>query len=305
MKVRFHPVFDNPVRMGYMPGWNSVNHLLERLGDLEQAVGEGKVVPARWEPYYRECPSCRYADAYAWAGTQLQSPIGLAQALALFPGEQEQLTIRIGHANWLILCTRSEPSHITRRLMLTEALEVWEHHATDWLEKIVETCAALGVETSVALLHQQVQQALQPLAKEMPPEDDGFNLADLQPGFQRNHGFDKELLQMDGWTPDPGLIILPVDGRTHALTRQILRLDLSKVVLLKARKPARAVAWEKVTHVHLFDGAMTFEITDEPPLIVAGYKHPEQILTIIEECYKAATERILQALATKVTRPTP
>ena len=50
---------------------------------------------------------------------------------------------------------------------------------------------------------------------------------------------------------------------------------------------------------------MTFEITDEPPLIVAGYKDPDQVLRIIQECYKAATERILQGLATEVTRPTP
>ena len=72
-----------------------------------------------------------------------------------------------------------------------------------------------------------------------------------------------------------------------------------------ARKPARAIAWEKVTLVHLFEGAVIFEIADEPPLIVAGYKHPERILTIVQECYKAATERILQALATKVTHPAP
>ena len=50
---------------------------------------------------------------------------------------------------------------------------------------------------------------------------------------------------------------------------------------------------------------MVFEVADEPPLLVAGYKHPEQILSIVDECYKAATERILQALARKVTRPTP
>ncbi len=110
---------------------------------------------------------------------------------------------------------------------------------------------------------------------------------------------------MDGWTSDPGLIILPVDGRTHALARQILRLDLCQVVLLKARRSARAIAWEKVTLVHLFDGAVIFEIANEPPLIVAGYKHPERILTIVQECYKAATERILQGLDARVTRPTP
>jgi hypothetical protein len=38
---------------------------------------------------------------------------------------------------------------------------------------------------------------------------------------------------------------------------------------------------------------------------VPGYKHPEQVLTIVQGCYKAAAERILQALATRVTHPTP
>jgi len=291
--------------MGYVPGWTSINDLVERLGDLEQAVGEGRIVPARWESYYQECPSCRHAGAYRWAQIQLQDPAGFAQALALFPGEDEQRATRIGHANWLILSTKTEPSHVTRELMLTEALGLWEHHATDWLKKIVETCAGLGVETSVAVLHQQVQSALQLLAKDVPPEDQGLDLPDLPAGFHRSYGFDKVLLHMDGWTPDPGLLILPVDGRTHALTRQILRLDHCKVVLLRARKSARAVPWEKITLVHLFEGAVTFEIADEPPLRVAGYRHPEEVLDTIQECYKAATERILQALAAKVTRPTP
>ena len=110
---------------------------------------------------------------------------------------------------------------------------------------------------------------------------------------------------MDGWTPDPGLMILPVDGVTHALNRQILRMDLYKVVLLRARRSARAVSWEKVTLVHLSEGVLIFEILDEPALRIAGYKDPEQILTMVEDYYKAATERILQTLATKITRPTP
>jgi hypothetical protein len=189
--------------------------------------------------------------------------------------------------------------------MLAEAFGLWEHHAIDWLNKIVGTCAELGVETSVVALHKQVQLALQLLVKDVPPEDQGLDLPDLPAGFQRSCGFDKGLLHMDGRTPDPGVVILPVDGRTHALTRQILRLDHCKVVLLRARKSARAVPWEKVTLVHLFEGAVTFEIADEPPLRVAGYKHPEEVLDTIQESYKAATERILQALATKVTRPTP
>lgn len=305
MKVGFHPVFDNPVRMGYVPGWASIENLVERVADLEHAVGEGRIVPAHWEPYYRECPGCRHAGSYRWAQSQLESPADLAQALALFPGEEEQLETRIGHANWLILSTKAEPSHVTRRLMLTEALEVWEHSANEWLEKIVEDCARLGVATSVDTLRQQVQRALQPLTKELSSESEGSNESDLPPGLQRARGFDKDLLQMDGWTPDPGLVILPVDGRTHALTRQILRLDLVRVVLLRARKSARTVPWDKVTQVHLFEGALTFEIADEPPLIVAGYRHPEQVLAIVQECYKAATERILQALAAKVTRPIP
>ena len=305
MKVRFHPVFDNPVRMGYVPGWAGLNDLLERLGDLEQAVGEGRIVPACWEPYFQECPSCRHAGASRWAQIQFQTPAGFALALALFPGEDEQRATRIGHANWLILSTKTEPSQVTRELMLDEALGLWEHHANDWLEKIVESCVGLGVETSVAVLHQQVQGVLQPLARDLPPEGHGIDFPDLPPGFHRSQGFDKGLLQMDGWTPDPHVIILPVDGPTHTLRRQILRLDLCKVVLLKARKSARTVSWEKVTLVHLFEGAVIFEIADEPPLKVAGYRHPEQVLATIQECYKAATERILQALATKVTHPTP
>ena len=96
MKVGFHPVVDNPVRMGYVPGWTSIDMLAERLGDLEHAVGEGRIVPARWEPYYQECPSCRHAGAYRWALSQLQNPAGFAQALALFPGEEDQLGTPIG-----------------------------------------------------------------------------------------------------------------------------------------------------------------------------------------------------------------
>jgi hypothetical protein len=291
--------------MGYVAGWNSIDDLVQRLNDLEHAVGESRVVPAAWEPYYRECPSCRWAGAYVWAQSQLQNQAAFAQALALFPGEQEQLSTPIGHANWLILSTKTESSHITRKLMLTDALETWERHAGPWLESVVENCAALGVATSVELLRQNVQEALQPLAKDIPPEDDGPKVLGLPAGFQGSHGFDKELLHMDGWTPDPGLIILPVDGRIHALTRQILRLDLRKVVLLRAGKSARSVAWEKVTLVHLFEGAVAFEIIDETPLMVAGYQHPEQILAIVQGCYKAAIERILQALATKVIHVTP
>src|SRR5262245_17064546 len=107
MKIGFHPWFDNPVRMGYVPGWRSVADLIERLGDLEHAIGEAKVIPAYWEPYHRECPCCRYAGAFVWARSQLQDAASFAAALALFPGEETQLETRIGHANWLILSTKS------------------------------------------------------------------------------------------------------------------------------------------------------------------------------------------------------
>lgn len=56
MKARCHPIFDNPLRMGYVAGWSSIAELIQRLGDLEQAVGENRVVPATWEPFYRERP---------------------------------------------------------------------------------------------------------------------------------------------------------------------------------------------------------------------------------------------------------
>jgi hypothetical protein len=305
MKARCHPIFDNPVRMGYVAGWNSIDDLLQRLSDLEHAVGESRVVPAAWEPYYRECPSCRWAGAYVWAQSQLQNPAAFAQALALFPGEQEKLSTPIGHAIWLILSTKLESSHLTRKLMLTDALETWERHAGPWLENVVQTCAALGVATSVELLQQHVRHALLPLARDIPPDDDAPQLLGSPAAYAGGHGFEKELLHMDGWTPDPGLIILPVDGPMHALTRQILRLDLHKVVLLRAGKSARSVAWENVTLVHLFEGVVTFEILDEHPLMVAGYKQPEQILAIVEGCYKAAIERILQALATQVIHTAP
>ena len=189
--------------------------------------------------------------------------------------------------------------------MLMEALETWERHATDWLEKIVERCATLGVETSVALLHQQVQQALQPLAKDASLETRDVEPSDFEAHLRRSAGFDKELLQLDGWTPDPGPIILPVDGSTHLLTRQILRLDLRNVVLLRGRKVVRCVPWEKVTLAHLAEGEVILEIADEPPLMIAGYRDPAQVLAIIQQCYETATERILQAVAAKVIRPTP
>ena len=103
MIVGFHPVADNPVRMGHLPGWTSVGELIERLGDLEYAVGEGRVVPAPWEPLYEKCPSHRYGGAYAWARGQLENASGCGAALALFAGEEEQADRGIPHANRLIL----------------------------------------------------------------------------------------------------------------------------------------------------------------------------------------------------------
>lgn len=305
MKVRFHPVADNPVRMGYAPGWSCVGDLIERLEGLESAVGERRIVPAPWKPYHSDCPCCRHAGAYVWARSQLQNPSAFAVALALFPGEQQQLATRIGHANWLMLRARGEASDITRKLMLTEALGLWEHHASDWLEEIAEICGGLGVQTSVALLHERVQQALAPLSEADSADISHGDLPNAAASSHKISGFDTALLHLDGWTPDPGVVILPVDGTNRLLTKQILRLDLNKVVLLKGRKAVHAVAWEKVCLVHLSDEAMVFEITDEPPLIVAGYKDPDRVFRIVQRCHKAAAERMLQALAAQVTRTTP
>ncbi len=305
MKVGFHPVFDNPVRMGYAPGWSNVRDLLDRIGDLEHAVGERRVVPAPWEPFYAECPCCRHAGAYVWARTQLEDPCCLPTALALFPGEGDQLTTRIGHANWLILRSGSEPSQVTRELMQAEALELWETSATDWLERIVETCRSFGVETSADQLHRQVRLALQPLTMPAPPEEDPRVRTPAGPGLKISHSFDRDLLQLDGWTPDPGRIILPVDGRVCFRAREILLLDLYQVVLLRARRSVRSVAWDKITLVDGVDGAVAFEVLDEPPLVVVGYRDPEGVLRIVQDCCRAATERILQAVARQVTRPVP
>jgi hypothetical protein len=305
MKVGFHPVIDNPVRMGYVPGWSRVADLVERVGDLRFAIGAQRVVPARWEPYYKECPSCRHAAAYEWARAQLQEPARFAVALALFPGEGEQLRSRIGHANWQILCTRSETSRVTRKLMLTEALELWESEATDWLEDIVERCATQAIQTCMDALHRDVLEALRPLSKDVPFEEVRPDPSDFQTGLHGAQAVDRELLQLDGWTPDPGIIVLPVDGRSYSLKREILLLDLQKIGLLRGAKLARSVAWEKVTLVHVFEGAVTFQVVDEPPLIVSGYRHPEEVLGTVLECQKAATERFLQAVAAHLIRPTP
>src|SRR6266496_1806939 len=147
MKVRFHPVVDNPVRMAFVPGWKSISDLIQRLDVLEHEAGAGQVVPAPWEPFYKECPCCRDAVAYLWARTQLENPSDFAAALALFPGSDQPPSTPIARANWLMLCAKGEPSRITQQLMVAEALDLWRTRATDWLEQIVKICAALGVET--------------------------------------------------------------------------------------------------------------------------------------------------------------
>lgn len=301
----FHPIFDNPVRMGYFPGWNTTGDLVERMGDLESAIGPRQVVPARWEPYYRECPRCRFADAYAWARSQVQNPLGFALALALFPGDADQTANGIGHANWLILASQTEPSQITRELMVAEALGSWEAHANEWLDQVVRKRGLIGMEVSITSLRQHVLKALQPLRDFTPGDDRDPVGSDYQDTPGRSHGFDKSLLQLDGWTPDPGTVVLPVDGRTHVLAREILVLDLEKVVLRKAGQPVRTVQWDKVTLVHLVEGEVTLEIADQPPLIVAGYTQPETTAQTIQECYRAASERLLQAMAKRISRPIP
>jgi hypothetical protein len=305
MKLSFHPVVDNPVRMAYVAGWRNANDLLDRLGDLECAVGETAVVPARWEPFYDECPCCRGAYGFAWARRQLESPHEFAVALSLFPGEEPQLSARISEANRLILRAEREGSHITRKLMLAEALGAWKSHDAGWLEQIVSQCAALGIVTTVDFLREQVLHALKPLELLVANEEPSGPVLEGEAGSRAGYGFEKKLMQMDGWTPDFGRIILPVDARTHALKREILVIDLHMVVLLRGRRAVRTVAWENVTLVHLFEDALTFEVAAEPPLVVAGYQDPQAVLETVQACYRAATERILQTLASKVTHASP
>lgn len=67
MKNGFRPVIDNPVRMGFAPGWSWGADLTERLTDLEHAVGKVSVVRARREPCLAESPSFRWAGAFVKA----------------------------------------------------------------------------------------------------------------------------------------------------------------------------------------------------------------------------------------------
>lgn len=301
----FHPIFDNPVRMGCFPGWKTAADLVERMDDLASAIGPRQVVPAQWEPYHRECPRFRFAGSYAWARSQVQSPLGFALALALFPGEADEAATGIRRASWLILAAQAEPSQVTRELMMAEALGSWETHADEWAGQIARECALIGLEVSIPSLHQHVLKALGPLKKFTPKDDVESVPSDYHDTPGKSPGFDKLLLQLDGWTPDPGTVVLPVDGRTHVLAREILVLDLEKVVLRKAGQPIRTVPWDKVTLVHLVEGEVTLEIAGQPSLTVAGYRQPENTAQTIKECYRAASERLLQAMAKRISRLTP
>jgi len=291
--------------MAYVPGWKAVGDLIQRLDDLETTVGCGKVIPAPWEPFYKECSCFRDAQAYAWARRRLQSPTHFAVDLAFFPENNKQPCSARGHANWLMLCAEGHESEVTGKLMLTEALELWDIHETQWLEQSLTNAAALGMETSIDALHQLARRARDILKNVVPIDDEVFRSSDLAPAAHRSQGFDKELLHMDGWTQDPGTIYLPVGGRIHSLASEILLLDLHKVSLLRGRRLIRSVDWVKVTLIYLFEGALIFDISGEPPLVLSGFKQPESALKIAQECYRAATERMLQALATKVTRSNP
>jgi hypothetical protein len=60
MKVGFHPVFDNPVRMGYVPGWPSI-HVLSLITFLALAgccSQEPRLTPVPWSyvSHVRELP---------------------------------------------------------------------------------------------------------------------------------------------------------------------------------------------------------------------------------------------------------
>ncbi len=296
---------DNPIRIGYVPGWTSINDLIERLEGLECAIGKQRVVPAHWEPSYADCPCCRDATAYAWAGSQLGCPAGVSLAAALFSYDGQHPNPKIGCANHLLLCAKREESCITKELMVAEALEIWNSHADIWLQEVVDMCARLGFQSSVSSLRSQVQEELSLLSMDSKSEGCVNYASDITRSLPKSHGFDAELLHMDGWTPNPGMVVLPVDGPICSLAKQILLLDLQNVVLFKGKRRIRLVPWDKVTLVHIFEDAVTFETIDEAPLVVAGYRNPDRILQTIEEFQKAATERVLQRVATHLLRPTP
>ncbi len=283
--------------MAYVPGWKRVSDLIRRLEQLEVEAGSGRVIPARWEPFYEVCPCARDGAAYVWARSQIRPPLGFAVALAFFPEDETKASAPVERANWLLLRAHGEASNVTRKLIMTEALETWVNHASPWLHHVVTLCANQGFQILLGDLVQAVQSALEHLQMVVFACDQTGTVPISATATRSSHAFDVALLQMDGWAKDPGTVILPVDGLTHSLVNHTLLLDLHKITLLKGRKPARSVAWEKVTLVSLFDGAIHFAIADEPPLTVAGFRHPDEKFETVQYCFKAATERILQALA--------
>jgi hypothetical protein len=305
MTVGFHPVTDNPIRMGYVPGWSDLHTLIERLGDLEYAVGEGRVVPAKWEPFYQQCPRCRYREAYAWARIQLQNPVEFGLALALYVGDETEPTDPMTQANQTILLAEGEQSRTTRKLMLAESLGLWESQAAEWIDHTTISCLALGIKVPADALANRIKHALSPLAKDLHEHHDTEDSPGAVGACGTGRGYDPRLLQMSAWTPNFGLVILPVDDKFHALKREILLMDLGKVVLLRARRTVRTVPWDKVTLVHTFEGSLIFEVAGEPSLTVHGFRNLDKVLQTAQECYQTATERVLQALATKVVSPMP
>jgi len=304
MRVGFHPVADNSIRMAYVPGWASVTSLIQRVEELAARVDGGKVIPAPWEPFYKECPCCRDFRAFAWARSRLQNPSDFAVDLAFFPRAEDRDATTRDHANWVMLCAEGEPSKVTGEMMVAEALDLWEIHETCWLEQVVELAAQLNITASVKSLRPKVRHALKYLEHPVPSDDIASLFFGTGTTSFPSHGFDRELLQMDGWTQDPGMVFLPVDGGVRCLLKDILVLNTHTVALLRGRRIVRSVEWEKVTLIYIFNGVLSFDIRDEPPLTVADFKNPEAVLGKVQELYKAATERILQALATQVIRTT-
>jgi len=58
MKVLYHPVADNPIRMASCRWWQSVRTLRQRLEELEVESGLPRH-PAPWEPFSQDCLCCR------------------------------------------------------------------------------------------------------------------------------------------------------------------------------------------------------------------------------------------------------
>ena len=191
MRVLYHPVADNPIRMSYVPGWQSVHTLRQRLEELEVEVRGSRVIPAPWEPYSHDCLCCRDTAADAWSWSRLQYPEEFAVDLALFCGDGPTPATAIGRALWLMLCTKREPSRVTREMMVAEALEVWKNQAEDWLRQVVVTCAKLGVETSPERLREPVEHALSLLEHVIQFGDELGQMSGLTDDSGAGGGFDK------------------------------------------------------------------------------------------------------------------